>query len=88
MKLEEIMQNVMVFIEPLNTSGEYDAKVRGSLPSGETIRLDIELSGCYTSKILEDTISAQLEEILECKYHYEVGEVDESDILYDGGTFK
>ena len=88
MTLEDIMRNITVFIEPQDTSGCYIANVRGFTPDREYIKFDLELSGCYTEDILQDTISAQLEEILECKYHYEIGEFDEDDLCYDGGTFK
>lgn len=87
MTLEEVMQNITVFIEPQKTSGCYTANVRGFTPDKEYVKFDIELSGCYTEQILQDTIAAQLEEILECKYHYELGDVDEEDLHYDGGTF-
>ena len=88
MKLAEVMENITVFIDPLKDNGCYNANVRGSLPSGETVRFDIELSKCYSEEILQETISSTLEEIFSCKYHYEVGEIDEKGILYDGGTYK
>ena len=88
MTLEKIMKNITVFIEPQDTSGCYTANVRGFTPDKEYVKFDIEVSGCYTETILMETISAKLEEILECKYHYEIGDVDEEDLCYDGGTFK
>lgn len=88
MKLEELMENIKVFVEPLPTSGCYIAKVIGVTPQHESVHFELELSGCYTQQILEDTVSAQLEEIFSCQYHYEFDEVDEEDLHYDGGTFK
>lgn len=87
MKLEELMENIKAFVDPLSTNGSYIARIRGSLPSGESVKFDLELSGCYTDTILEDTITAELEEILSCRYHYEIGDTDEDDLIYDGGTF-
>lgn len=87
MRLEDIMKNITTFVDPLEKSGSYTAKIRGSLPDGETVRFDLEVSGCYTQEILEDTITAQLEEIFSCKYHYEVGDYDEDELYHDGGTF-
>jgi hypothetical protein len=88
MKLEEIMKNIKVFVDPTGTSGCYSARVLGVMPDKERVNFEIGLSGCYTDTILQDTISAKLEEIFECKYHYEIGDIDESDVLYDGGNFK
>ena len=87
MKLEDVMRNITVFIEPQETSGCYIANVRGFTPDGEYVKFDIELSGCYTEQILKDTIAAQLEEILECKYHYELGDIEDEYLHYDGGIF-
>jgi hypothetical protein len=87
MKLEEITKNITVFIDPLETSGCFIARIRGSLPSEELVKFDLELSGCYTDAILKDTVTAELEEILSCKYHYEIGDTDETELLYDGGNF-
>ena len=88
MKYKELTKRITIFIEPLETSGCYDAKIRGFTPDDDMIHFDIEVEGCYTQQVLMDTLSAELEEILSCKYHYEVDEnVDEEDLLYDGGTF-
>ena len=88
MKLEELTENIKVFVDPLESSGSYIAKIRGSVPSGESIKFDLELSGCYTDQILQDTVNAELEEILSCRYHYEFGEFDETDLHSYGGNFK
>lgn len=88
MKLEEVMENMKVFVDPLENSGCYTAQVVGTTPTGEAVRLEIELSKCYTHEIMHETLCAKLEEIFSCQYHYEIGDIDPEDILYDGGTFK
>lgn len=88
MTLKDLTEHITIFVDPLKTSGCYIGRIRGCTPDGERIKFDIEVSGCYTEQILQDTLTAQLEEILECKYHYEIGEYDEEDLCYDGGTFK
>lgn len=88
MTFEELTQSITIFIEPLETSGCYLAKIRGFTPLPEMVHFDIEVSGCYTQQVLMDTLHAELEEILSCRYHYEFDDnVDEEDLLYDGGTF-
>lgn len=88
MTLEEVTKNIMIFVEPLNDPGCYEAKIRGLTPQGERLNFDLELSECHTNEVLEATLTAELEEILSCKYHYEFDEVDPDDLLHDGGTFK
>lgn len=88
MTYKELTKNITIFIEPLETSGCYMARIRGCTPIGERLHFDIETSGCYTQEVLEATLNAELEEILSCKYDYEIDKnIDEDDLLYDGGNF-
>jgi len=87
MKLEELTKHITVFIDPLDEKGSYEARIRGSLPDGERIHFDLEMIGCYTEEILQDTVTAELEDILSCRYDYHIGEYDEDNLHYDGGNF-
>lgn len=88
MKLEDYTKNITIFVEPLDESGCYMAHIRGFTIDQEMIEFDIELSGCYTMQVLQDTLSAELEEILSCRYHYSIDTtIDEEDLLHDGGIF-
>ena len=87
MKLEELIKHVDVVVHPSKGKGNYWTSVKGNLISGEYIDLHIELEDCFTPEIIEDTLRSKLEEILSCKYHYEIGDVDEESLHYDGGNF-
>lgn len=88
MTYKELTKNIMIFVDPLEQSGCYLAKIRGCTPNGERLHFDIETEGCYTAQVLQDTLSAELEEILSCRYHYEFDpENNEEDLLHDGGNF-
>lgn len=71
---------------PQGEPGSYNVSVRGSLPDGDIIKMDLELEECHTAEVLNATLRSTLEEIFECKYHYTVGDIDET-LHYDGGIF-
>lgn len=87
MTLEDVLENVEVTAFDLG-SGEYFVTVSGIQLNGDPVDLQIKLTGCITQQLLNDTLRSKLEEIFECKYNYIIDNIDEDEILYDGGTFK
>jgi hypothetical protein len=89
MTLEDLMKNITIFITPLAEEGCFIAKIRGITPTHEYVYFDLEVEGCFTEEVLMDTLTAEMEEILSCKYHYEVDQTVDQEVLhYDGGTFR
>lgn len=88
MTLEDFMKDITVFITPQGSAGKYNANVKGITPDDEYINFDIELSHCYTSQVLKDTVTSKLEEIFSCKYHYTYSDAAEDSLLYNGGEFR
>lgn len=75
---------IIILAQP--TKGCYTAHIKGFLPDDEMVDFELELEGCYTEQILKDTISSSVEELLDIRYNYVEGLVDDT-LLYDGGNF-
>lgn len=86
MKYSELKERITVIIESLPTPGSFHAVVTGFLPNDELINFELSIEGCQTQEILNATINASLEDLLNARYDYIEGPIDET-LLYDGGTF-
>ncbi len=84
--MKDLKERITVIIKTTHTEGTFQAHVTGFLPGDEMVDFELELEGCYTEQILKDTLNSSIEEILDIRYNYVEGLVDDT-LLYDGGNF-
>lgn len=89
MNYEDIKKCLSIIINTLPTRGEYIVEVYGLLPDETLVDIEFELTECPTKEILFNTLDATLQELFDAKYNYHSDEeIDESDLLFDGGVHK
>ena len=86
MTYADLKRRITYAITSLPTEGSYDVVITGFIPGDEMVNFNIKVEGCYTEDVLRATLDSTLEELLDLRYDYTEGTIEDT-LLYDGGTF-